>query len=40
VLETTLDKLSGIINDSIMGDLNYRVDYLKETPDAFAKDFL
>ena len=37
---TTLDKLSGVINDSIMGDLNYRVDYLKESPDAVAREFL
>jgi osmoprotectant transport system permease protein len=39
-LEGVLDKFSGLINDSIMTELNYRVDDLKETPDAVAKDFL
>jgi osmoprotectant transport system permease protein len=39
-MEPALGKLSGIINDSIMGDLNYRVDYLKESPDSVAREFL
>ncbi len=39
-VETTLNLLSGTINDSLMTDLNYRVDYLKQTPEQVAKDFL
>jgi osmoprotectant transport system permease protein len=39
-LETTLNKLSGLINDSVMTDLNYRTDYLHQTPERVAKDFL
>ena len=39
-LEGVLNKLSGLIDDSIMTELNYKVDYLKETPEAVAKDFL
>ena len=39
-VETTLNMLSGRINDSIMVDLNYRADYLKQTPERIAKDFL
>ncbi|MCW3466785.1 ABC transporter permease/substrate-binding protein [Chitinophaga nivalis] len=39
-LEGTLNLLSGIINDSIMTTLNYRVDYLKQNPEKVAKDFL
>lgn len=39
-LERVLDTLSGLINDSVMTDLNYRVDFLKESPEAVAKDFL
>jgi osmoprotectant transport system permease protein len=39
-LETTLNILSGRINDSIMTELNYRVDYLKQSPEKVAKDFL
>ncbi|PUZ29910.1 osmoprotectant transport system permease protein [Chitinophaga costaii] len=39
-LTPALNKLSGIINDSIMGALNYRVDYLKESPETVARDFL
>jgi osmoprotectant transport system permease protein len=39
-LEPTLNILSGKINDSIMTELNYRVDYLKQSPDQVAKDFL
>jgi osmoprotectant transport system permease protein len=32
--------LSGRINDSIMTDLNYRVDHLKQSPENVARDFL
>jgi len=36
----TLNLLSGHINDSIMTELNYRVDILQQTPGKVAKDFL
>jgi osmoprotectant transport system permease protein len=39
-LEQTLNLLAGMINDSIMTVLNYRTDYLKESPEKVAKDFL
>jgi osmoprotectant transport system permease protein len=39
-LEKTLNMLSGKINDSVMTDLNYRTDYLHQSPDRVAKDFL
>lgn len=39
-LEPALNKLSGIINDSIMVALNYRVDYLKQDPETVAREFL
>jgi osmoprotectant transport system permease protein len=39
-LEKTLNLLSGKINDSIMTELNYRTDYLHQTPEQVAKDFL
>ncbi len=39
-LERTLNLLSGKINDSIMTALNYRTDYLHQSPDKVAKDFL
>jgi osmoprotectant transport system permease protein len=39
-LEKTLNLLSGHINDSVMTDLNYRTDYLHQTPERVAKDFL
>lgn len=39
-LEQTLNLLSGHINDSVMTDLNYRTDYLHQTPERVAKDFL
>ncbi|HEY4326196.1 MAG TPA: ABC transporter permease/substrate-binding protein [Mucilaginibacter sp.] len=39
-LEKTLNLLSGKINDSIMTALNYRTDYLHESPEKVAKDFL
>ena len=39
-LEETLNLLAGHINDSVMTDLNYRTDYLHQTPERVAKDFL
>lgn len=39
-LEKTLNLLSGKFNDSIMTDLNYKADYLKQPPEKIAKDFL
>lgn len=39
-LEETLNLLAGKINDSIMTELNYRVDYLHQSPEKVAKDFL
>ncbi|KAA0993035.1 ABC transporter permease/substrate-binding protein [Dyadobacter aurulentus] len=39
-LQPALDQLAGTITDSIMTELNYRVDYLKETPEKVAADFL
>lgn len=39
-LEPTLNLLSGKINDSIMTDLNYRVDELKQSPEQVAKEFM
>jgi osmoprotectant transport system permease protein len=39
-LETTLNILSGLINDSIMTELNYEVDYLKQPPEKVARNFL
>jgi osmoprotectant transport system permease protein len=39
-LEDVLNLLSGKINDSIMTALNYRTDYLHQTPERVAKDFL
>jgi len=39
-LISVLNQLSGRINDSIMTELNYRVDYLKEPPEKVAKQFL
>ncbi|WP_345949381.1 ABC transporter permease/substrate-binding protein [Mucilaginibacter sp. PAMB04274] len=39
-LEKTLNLLSGHINDSVMTELNYRTDYLHQTPERVAKDFL
>ncbi|TKK66975.1 ABC transporter permease subunit [Ilyomonas limi] len=35
-----LNLLAGKINDSIMTELNYRVDYLKQLPQKVARDFL
>lgn len=39
-LEGALNLLAGKINDSVMTELNYRVDYLKQSPQQVAKDFL
>jgi osmoprotectant transport system permease protein len=39
-LEKVLNELAGRINDSVMTDLNYRVDYLKQSSEKVAKDFL
>lgn len=39
-LEDALNILAGQINDSVMTDLNYRADYLRQTPEQIAKDFL
>jgi len=39
-LEKVLNLLSGKITDSIMTDLNYKTDYLHESPEKVAKDFL
>ncbi len=39
-LEPVLNMLAGIINDSIMTELNYRADYLKQAPEKIAADFL
>ncbi len=39
-LENVLNQLAGHINDSIMTALNYRVDFLKQSPEKVARDFL
>jgi len=39
-LEATLNLLAGKINDSIMTTLNYKTDYLHQSPEKVAKDFL
>lgn len=39
-LAEALNLLSGRINDSVMTELNYRADYLKQSPEKVAKDFL
>lgn len=39
-LEETLNLLAGKFTDSIMTDLNYKSDYLNQTPEKIAKDFL
>lgn len=39
-LAEVLNLLTGFINDSIMTELNYRADYLKEDPEKIARDFL
>jgi osmoprotectant transport system permease protein len=39
-LESTLNRLAGKLTDSVMTNLNYRVDYLKESPERVAQSFL
>lgn len=39
-LEKALNLLSGLITDSIMTALNYRTDYLHQSPERVAEDFL
>jgi len=39
-LAPAINLLAGKINDSIMTELNYRVDYLKQLPEKVAQDFL
>lgn len=39
-LESVLNLLAGKINDSTMIALNYRTDYLKQSPERVARDFL
>ncbi|MFZ0597239.1 MAG: glycine betaine ABC transporter substrate-binding protein [Flavobacterium sp.] len=39
-LEETLNLLAGKITDSIMTDLNYKTELLKQSPEKVAKDFL
>ncbi|TDT61333.1 glycine betaine ABC transporter substrate-binding protein [Fonticella tunisiensis] len=39
-IEGILNKLSGLINDDVMRDLNYRVDKLNEKPEDVARNFL
>ncbi|PBQ33931.1 ABC transporter permease [Sphingobacteriaceae bacterium] len=39
-LEETLNLLAGRITDSVMTNLNYKTDYLNQTPEKVAKDFL
>jgi osmoprotectant transport system permease protein len=39
-VEDVLNMLSGKINDSIMTELNYEVDYLKQSPEKVARNFL
>ncbi|KLT65475.1 ABC transporter permease/substrate-binding protein [Pedobacter sp. BMA] len=39
-LESTLNLLAGKITDSVMTELNYRTDYLHQSPARVARDFL
>ncbi|QHS54659.1 ABC transporter permease subunit [Mucilaginibacter sp. 14171R-50] len=39
-LEKTLNLLAGTITDQVMTELNYKTDYLHETPERVARDFL
>ncbi|MFI5160257.1 MAG: ABC transporter permease/substrate-binding protein [Sphingobacteriales bacterium] len=39
-LEKTLNLLAGKINDAVMTELNYRTDYLHQSPERVAEDFL
>lgn len=39
-IQASLNMLAGEITDSIMTELNYRVDYLQQSPEKVARDFL
>ena len=39
-LQPTLNRLAGKLTDSVMTDLNYRADYLHQSPARIARDFL
>lgn len=39
-LDNTLNLLNGKLNDSLMTDLNFKSDFLKQTPEKVAKDYL
>jgi len=39
-LQNALNLLAGVIDDSTMTELNYQADYLKQTPEQVAKNFL
>jgi len=39
-LENVLNMLAGKINDPLMTDMNYKADYLHQSPEQIAKDFL
>ncbi|VXD04228.1 ABC transporter permease/substrate-binding protein [Sphingobacterium multivorum] len=39
-LEETMNLLADKFNDSVMTELNYKADFLKQTPEHIAKDFL
>ena len=39
-LGPTLNRIAGKLTYSVMTDLNYRADYLHQTPEAIARDFL
>ncbi|GAB2700732.1 hypothetical protein GCM10027037_27030 [Mucilaginibacter koreensis] len=39
-LEKTLNLLAGLITDSAMTEMNYRTDYLHQSPERVAKEFL
>jgi osmoprotectant transport system permease protein len=39
-LAPVLNLLAGRINDAVMTELNYRVDFLKQAPERVARDFL
>ena len=39
-IKLVLNRLKGKITDSLMTDMNYKVDYLKQSPDKVAYDFL
>lgn len=39
-LEPVIDLLAGKINDSLMTEMNYKTDFLQQTPEKVAQDFL